>query len=367
MRAVQTFQPARALRVLGSAALALAALAAGPLGAADLSGKRIEAIVPFGEGGGGDTYTRYMARNLEPHLEGAPTIVIRNMPGGGSVNGANWFAANAADDGTNFAVASTSTTLTYALRPDDPRVKFDPRQWQAFIASPMGRVVYVHSKTGITGVEDLKTFDGTLLMGLQSPTGSDMPSLLSIELLGVEVQPIFGTDGGDEHLGFQRGELTVNADVASAYLQMAQPLVDEGTAVPLFSFGYQDESGAIVRDPNFPDLPSWVEAYRIVHGEDPSGPAFEVWQALFNMAVMSSKALVLPGDAPDDVVALYDAAVTEMISDPTFQAESGEFIGTYPQLTGEAARRSLSAASTSSDEGRQWVADWLKQRFDVDL
>jgi len=70
---------------------------------------------------------------------------------------------------------------------------------------------------------------------------------------------------------------------------MAQPLVDEGTAVPLFSFGYRDESGEIVRDPNFPDLPSWVEAYQIVRGEEPSGPQFEIWQALFNMAVTSSR------------------------------------------------------------------------------
>ena len=367
MRATQLWRPAHTLGALGAVGLALAAAAAGPVAAADLSGKRIEAIVPFGEGGGADTYTRYMVRYLEPSFDGDPTIVVRNIPGGGSVNGANWFAANAATDGTNFAIASTSTTLTYALRPDDPRVQFDPREWQVFIASPMGRVVYVHSSTGIKDVEDLKDFDGTLLMGLQSPTGSDMPSLLSIELLGVEVQPVFGTDGGDQHLGFQRGELTVNADVTSAYLQMAQPLVDEGTAVPLFSFGYRDESGEIVRDPNFPDLPSWVEAYQIVHGEEPSGPQFEIWQALFDMAVMSSKALVLPGGTPDDVIVLYDEAVQRTLADETFQKESGDFVGSYPQLTGKAARNIVTSATTISDDARAWVADWLKQRFDVDL
>jgi tripartite-type tricarboxylate transporter receptor subunit TctC len=138
MRATQIWRPAHTLGALGAVGLALAAAAAGPVAAADLSGKRIEAIVPFGEGGGADTYTRYMVRYLEPSFDGDPTIVVRNIPGGGSVNGANWFAANAATDGTNFAIASTSTTLTYALRPDDPRVQFDPREWQVFIASPMG-------------------------------------------------------------------------------------------------------------------------------------------------------------------------------------------------------------------------------------
>jgi hypothetical protein len=335
--------------------------------AVDFSGKRIEAVVPFGEGGGADTYVRYMARNLAPKLPGAPTIIIRNIPGGGSVNGANWFEANAAKDGTNFSVASTSTTLTATLRHADPNIKFKPQGWIAFIGSPMGKVIYVHSNTGIKNVSDLKTFKGELLMGLQNPTGSDMPTLLSLELLGVKVRPVLGTDGGDQHLGFQRGELTLNADVTSAYKQMAQPLVDAGTAVPLFTMGYADENGAIIRDPNFPDLPSWVEAYEMLQGKKPSGTEFEAWTALFHLSVMSSKALVLPAGAPDDVVKAYNEAARDLVADKDFLAKSGEFIGTYPQLTGEAARKSLVTATSITPEARKWVTDWLKKRFNLDL
>ncbi|WP_229729351.1 tricarboxylate transporter [Agaricicola taiwanensis] len=348
---------------LGLAASAGAASAQ----SADFSGKRIEAVVPFGEGGGADTYTRYMARVLAPKLPGEPTIVIRNIPGGGSVNGANWFEANAAKDGTHFAVASTSTTLTSTLRSTDPNIQFKPEGWIAFIGSPMGKVIYVHSQTGIKNVEGLKDYKGELLMGLQNPTGSDMPTLLSLELLGVNVKPVLGTDGGDQHLGFQRGELTLNADVTSAYKQMAQPLIDAGTAVPLFTMGYADANGEIVRDPNFPDLPSWVEAYEIIHGKKPSGTEYDAWLALFHLSVMSSKALVLPAGTPEDVVAAYNAAAADLVEDKDFKAESGEFIGTYPQLTGEAARKSLVTATSITPEARKWVTDWLKQRFKIDL
>ncbi len=330
-------------------------------------GKRIEAIVPFGEGGGGDTYTRYMARHLQRFLPGEPTIVVRNIPGGGSVNGANWFEQNARPDGTHFAVASTSTTLTYAMTPDDDRIAFDAKGWQAFIGSPMGRVVYVHSNTGIESVEDLRDFDGALIMGVQSPTGSDLPSLLSLELLGAEITPVFGTSGGDQHLAFERGEFSLNADVASAYIQMGQPLVDKGVAVPIFAFGYANENGEIERDPNFPDLPSFPEAYEAVHGEAPSGAGYEAWKSLFHMGVMSSKALVLPADAPAEVVAAYDAAAAELVKDEEFLSESAAFIGDYPQLLGEESRESLRNATSVSDEARQWVADWLKERFDIDL
>ncbi|MBM9595477.1 type 2 periplasmic-binding domain-containing protein [Roseitranquillus sediminis] len=330
-------------------------------------GKRVETIVPFGEGGGADTYSRYMVQRLAPKLAGEPTIVVRNIPGGGSVNGANWFAQNAETDGTHIAVASTSTTLTYAMTPDDPRIEFDAKDWNAFLASPMGRVIYVHEKTGIESIEDLASYDGELIMGVQSPTGSDLPSLLSLDLLGVEINPIFGTMGGDQHLAFERGEFTANADVASAYIQMAQPLVDAGTAVPLFAFGYANEAGEIERDPNFPDLPSFVEAYETVHGEPPSGPAFDAWKSLFYMGVMSSKAMVLPSGASDEVIAAYDAAAEALVNDPAFQEESGAYIGDYPQLTGEAARESLRNATTISDEARQWVVDWLNEKYDIQM
>lgn len=357
--------------LLRSAALAVLAAGLPAIAQAqsiDFGGKRIEAIVPFAEGGGGDSYTRYMAKVLEPFLPGKPTIVIRNVPGGGSVVGANYFQTHAKNDGTTIAIASTSTTLTYALRPDDAEIQFKADKWQAFVASPVGRVMYISATTGVKTLEDLKALgDKELLIGLQSPTGSDMPTLLSYELLGINAKPVFGMDGGDAHLAFQRGELQLNGDVTPAYLQMAAPLVKEGKAVPLFTFGFQDETGKIVRDPNFPELPTFIEAYKIMKGEEPSGPGFDAWMTLFQMAVMGSKVLVLPADAPADVVAAYDAAVQELLKDPKFQEESGQFIGTYPQVTGEQARKALVGATTISDEAREWLKNWLKTSYDAEL
>lgn len=332
----------------------------------DFSGQRIEVIVPFGEGGGADTYTRYMTRALAPHLPGQPTIVIRNMPGGGSVNGANWFHRNASMDGTHFAIASTTTLLTYALQPDAERIQFAIPEWTAFIASPMGRAVYVHSNTGIASLEDLRDYQGDLLMGLQSPTGSALPTILSLHMMRTNTLPVFGTDGGDAILAFERGELTINADVTSAYFQNAQPMIDSGVAVPLFSFGYF-ENGEIVRDPNFPDLPSFPEAYEIMFGEPPSGPAFEAWNALFHISVMSSKALVLPPGTPQEIIDAYSAAAVALTEDEQFLAESGPMVGTYPQVTGADAQASMLAAVSLSPEARAFLVEYLRDRFDVNL
>jgi hypothetical protein len=63
----------------------------------------------------------------------------------------------------------------------------------------------------------------------------------------------------------------------------------------------------------------------------------------------------------------YTQAIEAVIADPEFQKESGQFIGTYPQLTGEAARESLKAATTMSPEAREWLVNWLKSEYDAEL
>lgn len=334
----------------------------------DLSGKRVEMTVPFSAGGGADAYGRFMAIVLEDALPGKPSIVIQNLPGGGSVVGMNQFDRLAEKDGTSIALSSTSTTLTFALRPEDPSIQFDARKWNAFLATPMGRVIYVHEKTGIKSLEDLKAKKDTeLVIGLESPTGSDMPNLLSLEMLGLNVKPIFGFDGGDELLAFQRGELTINGDPMSGYLQTAETMVKDGTAIPLFSFGIENEKGEIVRDPNAPELPTFLEAYRLLQGKDPSGPAFEAWMALFHMAVMSSKAIVLPADASPEAIKAYDAAAAKLVADPDFQAKAVPVTGNYRSLPGEEARASLVKATTLSPEARTWLIDWLNTKHDAGL
>ena len=74
------------------AALGAAVVLSGPVQAADFAGKRIEWIIPFQEGGGTDVWARFIVGPLSRELPGKPTIIIRNVPGGGSTTGANQFA-----------------------------------------------------------------------------------------------------------------------------------------------------------------------------------------------------------------------------------------------------------------------------------
>ncbi len=53
-------------------------------------GKTISIIIPIGPGGAYDAYARLLSRHLGRHLPGNPTIIARNMPGGGGVIASNY-------------------------------------------------------------------------------------------------------------------------------------------------------------------------------------------------------------------------------------------------------------------------------------
>src|ERR687898_1883989 len=147
-------------RVTAVAALGVAVALSGPAQAqkADFSGKRIEWIIPFQEGGGTDVWARFIVGPLSRELPGKPTIIIRNVPGGGSTTGANQFAQRAKPDGLTLLGTSGSTQFPYLL--DDPRVKYDYKEWTALLASPTGGVVYVTSAAGIKNVQEIQKLQG---------------------------------------------------------------------------------------------------------------------------------------------------------------------------------------------------------------
>lgn len=353
-----------------SATLAAALVMAGPAAAeTDFTGQRIEMIIPFSEGGGTDTWARVIAPYLAKHLPGSPTLVLRNVPGGGSITGANSFEQRAKPDGKTILALSTSLSLSYVLNPTDPRIKFKAENWIPVMSSPVGSMVYASTSLGAKDAISLKKVasEKEVRIGVSNATGSDIRTLLSLEMLGIKAKPVFGLDGGKAQLAFERGEVHVGRDTTGGYLLMMQPLVDQGKAAPLFTFGFLGDNNQIVRDPTFPNVPHFLELYRTIQGKDPSGSELAAWTSFFHIGVMNSKQLVLPAGASPDVVAAYDKAAKAMLADPQFQAAAKAEMGDYQPLIGDKSRASFRSALSMAPETRKWVADWLKATYDADL
>jgi len=330
--------------------------------------KPIHIIVPFSPGGGSDTLVRFLAPYFRKYLPGNPAIIVRNVPGAGSIKGANMIE-DVKRDGQTFLCCSASTVMNYIM--EDKRVKFKPETWIPFLNVPTGCVIYARTDLGLTGnaVEDLKLLQKKqVVFGGNSPTSGELPRLLSMDLLGLDVKPVFGLNRGPVRLAFERGEFTINYDTMAAYLQATMDLVRSGVVTPLFSFGVWDaKKKQLVRDPSVPDTPHFVEVYEGLYGKKPSGAGWKVLLNTMSAVVMNNKVLVLPSGTPKDLVETWHTAAENVIKDEKFIKEAPQKFGVYNLNLREDAKENLLNGISMDDEARAWLYNFLDKKYGVKL
>ncbi|TRW99399.1 tricarboxylate transporter [Paracoccus sp. M683] len=336
--------------------------------AQDFGGKTIEYTIPFSESGGSSQWANFYAPLLSGALPGGPTVVVRYRPGAGSTEGANWFQGQMSKtDGLTIFGDSGSTKFPYLL--GDPRVRYQYNDWTPLLASATGGVVYLPPDLGERFDGDMDDLaDEPYLYGSQGATTLDLVPLLAFKMLGLTVDPVFGIEGrGDGRLMFERGEANIDYQTSSAYLANVQPLVDDGLAVPIFTWGALDDDGNIVRDPTFPDLPSFKEVCEATAACEIEGVAWDAYKAFFVAGFANQKTIFVPGDTPQEIVDAYTAALDQIIDAEGFQASATEVLGAYAQMTGEAAIEATRQATSITPEAKQYVLDWLKEDYGVTM
>lgn len=349
--------------------LAVAAATFAPPASAevDFTDKTIEWVIPFSETGGSAKWANFFAPLLAEALPGKPTVVVKFMPGAGSTKGANWFQKQKHKDGTLMFGSSGSTQFPYLL--GDPRVRYEYNDWHAVMGSGTGGVAYLNP-------EAATKFDGTanglkdieFIYGSQGATRLDLVPLLAWEMLGMNVEPVFGIKGrGDGRLMFERGEATIDYQTSSSYLKGSVELVAAGKAVPMMSWGALDEDGNIVRDPTFPDMPTFKEVCEATADCDTSGDAWDAWKAYFIAGFPSQKLAFLPAGTPQDVIDTYTAAFEKVRSREDFAEIAAARVGKYPVFIGAKAQAALSSATNVPKSATTFVREWLKESYGVEL
>ncbi len=356
---------------LGIVAAASASLATGAVAGGhgiNLTGKTVEWVIPFSETGGSAKWANFYAPLLSEALPGNPTVVVKFMPGAGSTKGANWFQEQSYDDGTLIFGSSGSTQFPYLL--GDPRVRYEYNDWNVVLASGTGGVAYLPPDlAGMMNGMDATALQGTdFIYGSQGATRLDLVPLLAWEMLGLQVEPVFGIKGrGDGRLMFERGEANIDYQTSSSFLKGVTPLVEAGTAVPMMSWGALDADGNIVRDPTFPDMPTFKEVCDATPGCETSGEKWDAWKAFFVAGFPAQKMVFLPAGASNDAIVTYTAAFEAIKARDDFGAISVKRLGVYPQMTGDEAKAALSSATQVPDSAKAFVVNWLKDRYGVSL
>lgn len=356
-------------KIVTLGALACAALLPATQAAAqkvNFAGKRILVTVPFAPGGGSDVYIRALQPFLEKHLPGNPSIIVLNVPGSRSIPGANRFQERAVPDGTHAIVISATTVGSFVF--ERSRVKFELDKWIPVVLSPQGAVVYANPGLGLKGPKDIARLKGQgLVFGGQNANSGEARTVISFELLGLKPKYVWGMNRGPVRLAFERNELNINYDSMPGYQGAASKLVKAGKAVPLYSMGITDSKGTLVRDPNTPDLPHVGEAYELMFGKKPSGPAFDAWQSVNKMMTMLNKGIFLPAGTPKPIVDAWRTAMANILKDPEFDKVASQIIEGYPQFIGEAAMPIIKDATSFKPEAAAWLRNYFKTDHNITI
>ncbi len=362
------------------------------------AGKTIEWIIPFKEGGGGDTWARFNAPFFQKYIPGNPAIVVNNIPGGGSIKGANLFAERVKPDGLMILGTSGTTQMPYLL--DDPRVRYDYSKYKPIMAYPTGGVAYIspsiiseklrnlkvnsveeQTAKSVAIIKELLANKVALKYGSQGPTSLDLVTMYSFDLLKLDVQAVFGFRGrGAGRLAFERGEVKIDYQTSSAYLKNSVPLVESGEAIPLFSFGALDENGNLVRDVSFKNSPVGVfegdtvrvnvphfgEVYQAL-GYEAKGIEWDTWFAFMSAGFGGMKLLLTPKETPDEIVAEFHKGIAAMKQDADYKKNKFKALGEYDQPIGKPADKIFDLATNVGKEEKTFMKNWLIEKYDLNL
>ena len=293
-------------------------------------GKTITIVIPIGPGGAYDAYARILSRHLGKHLPGNPTIIARNMPGGGGVIASNYLYNVAPQDGTTLAIIISSFATDQLF--ENPQIKYDAQQFFA-----VGRLVDTTSVLFYWHASPIKTlrdlYERSSTVGITAVNDVPAYRLRAMNrLLGTKIRLVPGYPSArDFVLASERGETDGGTSTYVGLSQMFSSYLADKKLNVLVQFSAR-------RDRFMPDIPAVLELTR-----DPQ--AIDVFKLLVATDEIGRSLFTTPG-VPPARLALLRSAFQAMLADPDFRAEAEQL--------------KLPLASRSGEEMQRIVADTLK-------
>jgi tripartite-type tricarboxylate transporter receptor subunit TctC len=311
------------------------------------AGKTLRITVGLEAGGTVDTFLRQFSVYLRKHIPGNPTIIVQNMPGGGTYGVINNLAERAAPDGLTI-VYNPYHPLGQAFGDIGFRTRYDHFEFLGGMGDT--RINYVRTDAVPDGVK--KPADimkaANLIVGANSVGITDFSGALaslSLTMLGVKHKVIAGYRGGaDIFLAMQRGEVQFHNTSIGTFRTRSGAFIKSGEAVGVAYLIPVDKDGRFEPNKFITEMPAFPDLYREIHGKAPSGP---VWDSMnwftTQTGDMTYVGLAPTGTPPAAVAALrngFEAAA----NDPDFIKES-------------VAKNGIPYSHVSVEQGRAIIRD----------
>jgi tripartite-type tricarboxylate transporter receptor subunit TctC len=191
---------------LGKTMLAAAA-AALFTGVASAQDKPFNVYIGYSAGGGYDVYGRMLARHINRHLPGNPTVIVNNMPGAGSMRLANWLYNVAPKDGN--VIGTFARGIAFDTLLGQPGAQFDATKfnWIGSANDEVSVCVAWHT-SGVTKFEQVLEKE-LVVGGTGGSADTDQFPKVFNSVLGAKMRIVAGYPGGNDiNLAMERGEVT---------------------------------------------------------------------------------------------------------------------------------------------------------------
>lgn len=272
-------------------------------------GKTVRLIVGFPAGGGFDTYARLLGRHIGRHIPGNPGVVVENMPGAGSMIGANHVFKVAKPDGLTIGHFHGGLFLQQVLGRQG--IEFEPGKF-GFIGAPVidKAACALTKASGITSMEAWLAAKTPVKLGATAPgtAGYDASRLLE-HVLKIPVHLVSGYKGtADIRLAAEAGELAGGCwgwDSIRATWAKALATRDVVTVLQFVP----------KRMPELSNVPAAVEFAKTEEAKRILDVAMHDQGAI-------ARPFVLPPGAPKERLAIWRKAFVDTVKDPQFLADA---------------------------------------------
>ncbi len=282
-------------------------------------GKTVSVVIGYTPGGGYDTYGRLLSRHIGRHIPGAPTVMVQNLPGAGSLNAVRQSEATLPKDGTAIIMFNPALVLDALVNPQQVKFNFTESNWVGSIA-PEVRVCYTWGKTNIKNWDDLAAAKEINFGATGRGSTNFVNAAMLKRIFNINVKHVLGFPGSAElKLAIERGEL--DADCGSYSSIPAEWLSDKKiNLIVSFSAGPSDVPPEVPYAGKFAKTPEQKELLDIFGASGELG-----------RPVITSKAV--PADRVKIIRAAFDATMT----DPQFLEEARKLMLPVVPVDGEKA------------------------------
>ena len=294
------------------------------------AGKTLTMLVPNSPGGGLDLIIRAFARHFGDHIPGKPTVIVKNMPGGGGTRSLNYLYKKAKPDGMVVSWGAWNAAGVISKRKG---IAFVPEEFGLIGGGGLPFITLVRSDLTpkITKAIDIIKVNKFNLGGRSADRSLDLIGNISLKLLNVNYKFIGGYRGmGKIKPALLAGEVqAANMGYIGYHLFFKDGIVKEGKGLPLWYSSSFDASGKPIRNPKVKDsnIKPFHEVYKDVTGKAPSGPLWEAYKWYVNSVASMSQTLFAPPRTPTEAIEALRKGYYATIKDPAYVIPETKRIG----------------------------------------